>query len=299
MVPVTIATQTAGSLMRPASYNGNWGLKPSQGAINRGERQAASTTTHGVLAACPEDMWLTAIEIASRAGGDPGQSALCGPPAPPLPQRPMTLALMETDGWDRLDPVSRGAFEQVLAQLEGNGVRVLRRSDDAVLEKFERSLQGVNELGSAILAWEFYWVFRDTLRANPDGVSERGMRFFIESAEKLGPAGYAAALHERAAVRFHYSALGPRVDAVIAPTSNGPAPERHEDVAGREPAQWPTGDPTFNFPSSLLGAPAVNVPLLAVGGLPFGIQVMGQPGDDSSVTAIARWIWERLTPVVV
>lgn len=299
MVPATIATQTGGSLMRPASYNGNWGLKPSQGGINRGERQTASMTSHGVLAACPEDMWLVAIAIASRAGGDPGWPALSGPTEPPPARQPGALAVMETDGWERLDDVSRGAFEQVLAQIESSGVNVHRRGEDAVVERFERSLTGVTELGSAILAWEHYWAFRDVVANNPDGVSARGKRFFIDAAEALGAAGYEEALRDRAAVKSAYALLGPRVDAVIAPTSSGPAPEWLGDVPGRQPARWPTGDPAFNFPSSLLGAPAVNIPLMSVGGLPFGLQVMGQPGTESKTTAIARWIGETLTPVRV
>src|SRR5918996_3410628 len=56
MVPAAIGSQVAGSIIRPASYCGNWALKPSQGAINRGERQATSMSTHGMHASCAEDM---------------------------------------------------------------------------------------------------------------------------------------------------------------------------------------------------------------------------------------------------
>ncbi|GAA5115171.1 amidase [Pseudonocardia adelaidensis] len=299
MVPATIATQTGGSLMRPASFNGAWGLKPSQGAINRGERQTASMTSHGVLAACPEDMWLVAIAIASRAGGDPGRPALHGPAAPPPARRPGTVAVIETETWERLDPVSRDAFEQVVAQVEAAGVAVLRRAADPMVERVERSLVGVTDLGSGILAWEHSWAFRDVVANDADAVSARGKRFFLEAAERLGAAGYEEALRTRAAVQATYALLGPRADAVIAPTSSGPAPVWSGDVPGQPPVPWPTGDPGFNFPSSLLGAPAVNVPLMGVGGLPFGLQVMGQPGTDARTTAIARWMGETLTPVGV
>ena len=64
MVPAAIGTQVGGSIIRPASYCGNVALKPTQGAINRGERQATSQSTHGVHAGCIEDMWQVAIEIA-------------------------------------------------------------------------------------------------------------------------------------------------------------------------------------------------------------------------------------------
>ena len=88
MVPAAIGTQVGGSIIRPASYCGNYALKPSQGAINRGERQATSMSTHGPHAGSLEDMWAVAIEIAMRAGGDPGREALTGPIALPAAHKP-------------------------------------------------------------------------------------------------------------------------------------------------------------------------------------------------------------------
>jgi Asp-tRNA(Asn)/Glu-tRNA(Gln) amidotransferase A subunit family amidase len=55
----------------------------------------------------------------------------------------------------------------------------------------------------------------------------------------------------------------------------------------------------FNYPSSLLGAPVVTSPLAAVRGLPMGIQLMGQPGDDARVVAIARWLRDTVRSVSV
>src|SRR5918995_1214163 len=88
MVPAAIGTQGGGPIIRPASYCGNVALKPSQGGINRGERQATSQSTHGVHANCVEDMWQVGIEIAARAGGDRGSMGLMGPPSPPPLVRP-------------------------------------------------------------------------------------------------------------------------------------------------------------------------------------------------------------------
>jgi Asp-tRNA(Asn)/Glu-tRNA(Gln) amidotransferase A subunit family amidase len=86
MIPAAIGTQVGGSIIRPAAFCGNVALKPSQGGINRGERQATSMSTHGVLAGCIEDMWQVTIEIAERAGGDRGCAGLLGPRR--APQRP-------------------------------------------------------------------------------------------------------------------------------------------------------------------------------------------------------------------
>ena len=70
MMPAAIGTQVGGSIIRPAAYCGNFALKPTQGGINRGERQATSMSTHGPHAGSIEDMWRVAIEITKRAGGD-------------------------------------------------------------------------------------------------------------------------------------------------------------------------------------------------------------------------------------
>lgn len=291
MVPAAIGTQVVGSIIRPASYCGNWALKPSQGAINRGERQATSMSTHGVHAACPKDMWLVAIAIARRAGGDPGKAPLAGPDAVPAPHRPFAVGVMETEGWAGLDASSRAAFEGFLGRLVATGVPVVRR-----LDRFEEQLSGVRELTLAITGWENHWGLRNLVAERSDGVSARA-KAVLAAAEKLGPDGYAELVRCREEVRRAHAALASELDVVVSLASPGPAPLWSGDVPGKPLAQWPTGDPVFNAPSSLLGAPVVTVPLLTVDGLPVGIQVMGQPGSDARVTAIARWLADRVGSV--
>ena len=76
MVPAALGTQVTGSILRPASYCGCVGFKPSVGAINRsGSYDYFSQSCQGVLAATLNDAWSVARAIADRAGGDPGYSA--------------------------------------------------------------------------------------------------------------------------------------------------------------------------------------------------------------------------------
>ena len=82
-------------------------------------------------------------------------------------------------------------------------------------------------------------------------------------------------------------------------SSPGPAPVWTGDVPGQPVNPRPTGDITFNAPSSALFAPAVTMPLLAVGGLPLGVQLVGQQGQDAEMTALARWLLDEVRPVVV
>ncbi len=296
MVPAAIGTQVGGSIIRPASYCGNFALKPTQGAINRGERQATSMSTHGVHAGGIEDMWQVAIEVARRAGGDPGRAPLLGPDTPPMPHKPLTVAVMEGEGWAELDEAAQGAFERVLADLRDAGVTVLRRGDHAWLERFEHAISGVQRMAADITGWENQWALRNLIAQSPGGVSAR-TKAVVTAAEKMTPGEYEALIAQRHEVRRYHRALGPLIDALIAPASPGPAPKWRGDVAGEALAPRPTGSSVFNTPSSALGAPVVTVPLTAVHGLPMGVQVMGQPHADARVTAIARWMAQAIASV--
>ena len=194
IVPAAIGTQVGGSIIRPASFCANYALKPTQGAINRGERQATSMSTHGPHAGSLEDMWAVAIEVVIRAGGDPGREPLSGPIALPGAHKPSALAVMETEGWSALDDESRTAFEQVVAQLAAAGVQILRRTDSPELESFESALAGAGALAIDITAWENHWLTRNLVAQNPDGVSARGRRV-IDVAARVGVDGYRERLH--------------------------------------------------------------------------------------------------------
>lgn len=293
MVPAAIGTQVGGSIIRPASFCGNFALKPSQGAINRGERQSTSMSTHGPHAGTLHDMWQVAIEIARRAGGDPGFSPLTGPLVLPEARRPLSLAVMETELWGDLPGPALVAFEAVLAQLETSGVHILRRGDLFQLERFEQQLHGITKLNIDITAWENHFALRNTLSKHPDGVSERG-KGAMTTATVLGVDGYRELLQRRAALRQEFEALGHYVDAVIAPSSVGSANEWAPDMKFG-PGVIPTGNPIFNTPSSTLGAPSLTMPLTSVGRLPMGIQLMGQHGSDQHLTAMAHWICDTVS----
>jgi Asp-tRNA(Asn)/Glu-tRNA(Gln) amidotransferase A subunit family amidase len=298
MVPAAIGSQVGGSIIRPASYCGNVALKPSQGAINRGERQATSMSTHGVHAGSIEDMWMVAIEIAKRAGGDPGRMSLKGPDAAPPARKPRTLAVLETEGWTALYADSKAGFAALLEQLSAQGVRILRRGDHPFLETLERRLGDARAMANAITNWEGRWALRALVDQHPDGVSERAKQR-LRVVETQSVVDYEARLAERAAAQQAHAAIAPLADAVLMLSSPGPAPVWAGDRPGEPLVARPTGDIVFNAPSSALFAPAVTVPLLAVAGLPLGVQAMGQPGQDAEMTAIARWLQEALEPVAV
>ncbi len=298
MVPAAIGTQVGGSIIRPAAYCGNFALKPTQGGINRGERQATSMSSHGVHAGSIEDMWQIAIEIASRAGGDRGFPGLFGPSSPPDAVKPQRLIVLETEAWRELDAPSRTAFETLLESLRRDSIAILRRGDHPWIEALERSLADARRVGNAITAWENRWAIRNLVDQFPRGVSAR-TQDTLKMAEAMTPDDYRVLLLERASAQQRHAAIAPLADAVIMLSCPGPAPLWPGDVPGQPLAPRPTGDSVFNMPSSMLFAPAVTVPLMSVGAMPVGVQLMGQQHQDAHVTALTRWLHANIAPVIV
>jgi len=296
MVPAALGTQVGGSVIRPSAYCGTLALKPTQGGINRGERQTTSQSTTGVHAGSIEDMWQVAIEIASRCGGDPGRPGMIGPASPPVAVKPQRLIVIETEGWQALDGASRSAFEALLEQLRSLDITLLRRSDHPWIEGLEQAIGNGLATCNAVTNWESRWYQRNVLDQFPQGFSERAKQA-LAAAEAMRVDDYRAALLERTAAQHRHVAVAPLADAAIMLSCPGPAPLWAGDTPGKPLAPRPTGDFVFNAPSSMLFAPALTMPLLSVGGLPVGVQLMGQQHEDARITALARWMLGAAKPV--
>ena len=297
MVPAAIGTQVGGSIIRPAAYCGNFALKPSQGGLNRGERQATSMSTHGPHAGCIEDMWQVAIEIARRAGGDRGCVGLMGPSTPPAAVKPERLIVLETEGWSIVDDATKAGFEAVLEQLRRAGVTLVRRADHKWVEALEQSIADGRAICNSVTSWENRWYQRGIVDQNPDDVSARA-KATLAKAEAMTPDDYRVALLARQTAQATHAMMAPLADASITLACPGPAPLWSGDVPGQPLAPRPTGDFVFNAPSSMLFAPVVTMPLMSVGGMPVGVQLMGQQHEDARITALARWLSQTANPVV-
>ncbi len=280
MLSVGIGTQVVGSILRPASYCGVTGFKPSLGAINRGgSHDGLSQSCHGALAASLADAWQVVYEIALRAGGDPGFPGLVGPSAAPLPARPRRLALLETEGWAEASSEAKTQFAKTLARLRAGGVETVGRAGHAGVDAVERALTGALALCRRINAWECRWPL-NTYRDRDAGKLSPSMLQRLADAEAMAPADYRAGLAQRAELRRVYAELARDCDACVTLAASGPAPVGLQS----------TGNPVFAAPSSLLGTPAVSLPLLQAEGLPVGLQVMGFEQRDADLFGIAAWI---------
>lgn len=296
MVPAAIGTQVGGSIIRPAAYCGNYALKPTQGGINRGERQATSQSTHGPHANSLQDMWQVAIEIARRAGGDRGEVGLMGPSTLPAAVKPNRLVVLETEGWVEVDNPTKAAFDGVLKQLRDAGVELIRRKDHPWVEALEQSIANGRNICGGVTSWENRWGQRGIVDNNPAGVSERA-KATLAKAETMSLDDYRMALLARQNAQRMHATMAPLADAAITLACPGPAPVWSGDVPGQPLAPRPTGDFVFNAPSSMLFAPVVTLPLMSVGGLPVGLQLMGQQHEDARMTGLARWFDETLKRV--
>jgi Asp-tRNA(Asn)/Glu-tRNA(Gln) amidotransferase A subunit family amidase len=298
MVPAALGTQVGGSVIRPAAYCGTLALKPTQGGINRGERQATSQSTTGVHAGSIEDLWQVAIEIARRCGGDPGRPGLMGPFTTPAAAKPQRLIVLETEGWAELDAPSKSAFGMLLDQLRDAGITLLGRQDHPWIEALEQAIRNGRATCNGCTNWENRWYQRNLLDQFPDGMSERAKRT-LARAEAMSVDDYRGALADRASAQLRHAAVAPLADAAITLSCPGPAPLWPGDTPGKPLAARPTGDFVFNAPSSMLFAPAITMPLLSVDGLPVGVQLMGQQHEDARITGLARWVLAAVKPIVV
>lgn len=299
MLPAAIGSQVVGSVVRPASFNANWALKVSQGALNRGERQGMSQSTLGVHAGSPQDMWAVAVAIARRAGGDPGAPGLYfTAEAPPPALRPRRLAVLETEGWAVAHPGALAAFDQAVTALKAEGVTVLRRDDHPLLELLEQRVAEAMALSRDVVSYETAWSLNNLMRKDPSGLSDS-----LKARLKLGNAitleAYRARLAQREEMRRAQAALAGEVDAFIGLAACGPAPLLGDTGGTMLGITHTTGNPAMNTASSALGCPVVTVPVMAVEGMPVALAVTTQPHQDERATAIARWVGGTLRPIVV
>ncbi len=282
MLPVALGTHARGSAIRPASFCGTYALKPTFGAINRqGSFSMAYSMDHlGVFAGTLSDMWTTARFIVTEAGGDPGHPGLDGALDPPVPRKPARLIRLDTAGWPVAQPAAKAAFEAYLSRLTDAGVEIVTRHDDAAIETYEAALAGMPALWTNLYRFEMHWPMLQYRERYWDKLPPRLLKG-IEDGADITQETYRAAHVEREKLRAMHEELAQRTDGFITLSSPGPGPIGMDQ-----------GSAIFNEASSVLGAPAINLPLLAVDAAPLGVQLLGRWQGDERLTAIARWLAE-------
>lgn len=277
MVPAALGTQVVGSILRPASFCGCVGFKPSVGGLNRGgSYDYLSQSCLGVLAASLADAWAVARAIADRVGGDPGQVGLSGEVPFSNPARPARLAVLETGGWGLTSDGARRAFAAARERLAGAGLEPRGRTDDPAIEALEGQLAEALTLTRQINEWESRWPL-GTYAARDASKLSGGMRERLRSGLAMTQAEYRDLLAQRAAARAAFARVAARYDAAVTLAAPGAAPL----------GLTSTGNPAMNVAASFLGTPALALPVLEDEGLPLGLQLIGAAGGDAALFEVA------------
>jgi Asp-tRNA(Asn)/Glu-tRNA(Gln) amidotransferase A subunit family amidase len=230
------------------------------------------------MAATLADAWQVLIEIVARAGGDPGWPGLAGPASLPPRRTPRTVAALETPAWTDASEAAKTALQKACDALAAGGVSVLR-GDRPDIEGVERALAETQRLTRIINTWESRWptnIYRDRDAAK----LSQHMHQRLKEAEGMTVDDYRDALRRRAEVRRTYEALSGVADLCITLAASGAAPIGIDS----------TGNPAFAAPSSLLGVPALSLPILEDESLPLGLQALGFEQRDADLFGYARAI---------
>jgi Asp-tRNA(Asn)/Glu-tRNA(Gln) amidotransferase A subunit family amidase len=280
MLSAALGTQVIGSTIRPASYCGCIGFKVTVGALNRGgSYDGLSQSATGVLASTLEDTWQVAYEIAVRAGGDPGYPGLFGPASAPPPKRPRRLAFLETAGWAAASAGAKQAMADALARLKAAGIEILTRQSHAKVAAVETAIAPARALSMRINGFESRWPL-NTYRERDASKLSRVMLARLGEAEAMSLDDYRNDLMQRDKTRALYAELAAECDACVSLSAPAAAPIGLES----------TGDPNCTVHASLLGIPAISLPVLADEGLPLGLQVTGFVNGDAQAFAAAAAI---------
>jgi Asp-tRNA(Asn)/Glu-tRNA(Gln) amidotransferase A subunit family amidase len=284
IVSAALGTQVIGSTIRPASFCGCVGFKPSVNALNReGSHDYQSQSCTGVLGASLADVWQVAHEIVARVGGDAGTPGLRGPDTLPPSQRPRRLAVLETAGWESASIAAKQQLGEAIMRLRSAGVEIRTRQNDDKVAAIETDLLNAAELSHRCNGWETRWFLR-SMRDRDTAKLSRNVMERAQKYEDLTLADHRADLRERERLRAVHADLAANCDACITLAAPSNAPEGLSF----------TGSPEFAVPASLLGVPALSLPLFEVNAMPLGLQLIGFFDRDADAFAIASWLMSSL-----
>jgi Asp-tRNA(Asn)/Glu-tRNA(Gln) amidotransferase A subunit family amidase len=271
MIPAALGTQTNGSVIRPAAFCGVVGFKPSYDAIS----------THGMLTFSAT---LDTVGVLTRSVADAAQLAaviaepdckLCAEVA--VLAAPPRLIAVRSPVWHLAELPQQTMFAQSIAALRAAGAQVddielpIRFADAHNVQRVIMAHEGAKNLGPV-------------QRRNRGEMSAR-LNAFLDEGAAIDAASHRAALKLRGSLQEELARFVMGHDAIITLPAPGEAPA---DLTQ-------TGNPAFCTIWTLLGAPAVSLPVgMGPHGLPLGLQVVGASRADDKTLAVAAWCEAQL-----
>ena len=281
MVPLAIGSQTAGSTIRPASYCGVIGFKPTHGLISRHRVSPLSRTLDhvGLFARTLDDIALLAEQLVAFDESDPDTRPRAGIPfssisveEPPL--APM-FAFIKTPMWQRADDDTKEGFAEIAEQLGAQMEEVELFPSAHEAWQWHQTIMGAEVAHNFEREWQnSRALLSEHLRAQIErGLEVRAVDY--QRARKQIPL-----LHDSFVELFEQ-----RYDAILTPAAPSAAPR----------GLTSTGDPSFCTLWTLCGMPSLTLPLLQSSeALPIGVQLVGPRGGDARLLRTARWLSKKM-----
>lgn len=279
-VPLAVGTQTNGSVIRPASFCGTFGFKPTRGVISRSGllQTSVSLDQVGCFGRSLADVALLTDAIGCYDQHDPVSFARPRPnmlggaqaEAPVTPE----LAWFDLPFNDRLSDDARDGIDAVL-EILGPQVTRMEPAD---------TLSNLVTVQARIHEYEIAQHQADVFDKHWDQISET-LKPVINRARQITKTEYEDALAVKASAEAFFANFFIDYDAIIAPSAAGEAPKFGDG----------TGDPIFCTLWTLAGLPCVSLPLLVgENGLPIGVQLIGPAEKDDRLLRTARWVQKHL-----
>ena len=265
MCPAATATQTVGSLGRPAAYCGITGILPTASRVSlEGVFPVAKSLDHaGVFARNLTDAMIVL-------------DAMCPAPISVSARslRP-TLGVVREYFQRETEAAPWARHERFIDDLRKAGVRVI---DLSLPRSFDAALPAIWTIMQAEVAWVHERIYPEHKEAyGPE------IRRLVEAGRKLYAFDYLRALEIRRTYQADMRQLFDSCDVILSPGAAGPAPR----------GLGSTGKPVLQAPWTLADFPTVSLPLdLTADGLPLGIQLSGPPLGEAGLFGAARWIEE-------
>ncbi len=276
MCPAALGSQTVGSVLRPASYNGVVGFKPTFGRVSRyGVIPVSWSLDHvGWMARSVED---AALMMQVMAVADPNEPITVGLPADDFmaglaSHSAPRIGLIRRFFYDNSDEETRKHTDGIVDQLSRAGTTIeeipLPDSINTAMED-QRTIMAVE--GAA---------FHQPMYERQSQDYQPKLREMLRQGLATDGQTYSRALERRQQFTAEMQALAGKADVLLTPSTPTPA---LPDITN-------TGNTTFQGPWTSCGLPVITIPSgLAASGLPFGIQLASAPFSEPKLLAAARW----------
>jgi len=279
MTPVALGSQTNGSIIRPASYCGVIGYKPSYGLISRNGvlRQSFLLDHVGIFSRTVDDLAFISQEIIKRDTEDrstvsfaSGNFLNIAKEDPPFDPR---FIFFKTDMWKNLDKETIKIFEKFIKE-QGSNVEI--HDTPSYFKDIMKYHKIIHETDMAYAFSDYYKNSKNKLGKELVKAIERGQNYksrdYVEAVENRD---YFCKIFSEVFNDYH---------GILTPASSGVAPKGLKS----------TGSPEFSTIWTFLGMPSISLPLLSgSNNLPLGVQLVGEKFDDARLMRTANWIMKK------